>query len=48
VPKKAKHWLADKGRIFGRYIDLFNDVNAMLNDALARDPRLTDDDYTPT
>jgi hypothetical protein len=41
-----KHWLQDKGRIYGRYVDMWGHVDAMLNDGFARDPDLEDDDYT--
>jgi hypothetical protein len=41
-----KHWLQDKGRIYGRYVDMWGHVDAMLNDGFARDPDLSDSDYT--
>jgi len=41
-----RHWLQDKGRIYGRYVDMWGHVDAMLNDGFARDPDLDDDDYT--
>jgi hypothetical protein len=41
-----KHWLQDKGWIYGRYVDVWGHVGAMLNDGFARDPDLSDGDYT--
>ena len=41
-----KHWLQDKGRIYGCYLDMWGHVNAMLNDGFTRDPDLSDSDYT--
>ena len=41
-----KHWLQDKGRIYGHYIDMWGHVDAMLNDGFAWDPDLSDSDYT--
>lgn len=41
-----KRWLCDKGRIYGRYLDLFGQVDATLNDGFSRNPELEDEDYT--
>jgi len=43
---RSTGYLQDKGRIYGRYVDMWGHVDAMLNDGFARDPDLDDDDYT--
>ena len=41
-----KHWLQDKGWIYRHYVDMWGHIDAMLNDGFARDPDLSDGDYT--